>query len=480
MGQKTNPTALRLEKTNQHYTGCWYSDRFYLEQLHNNYKINKYISKVFYKVKKVPYFKQRGQLTDRIKPLIYRKVGHQINQVFCLFPRYKKKYFSSWKKGKQKSISYNISSGVDTLSALRSKIAFLYALSAHSNRKINLSLIKAFYPSGYLCKDKLYKDGLRHLSVAKNINKDAPSIHRKHLQVTPLAKALFYKHSRHRQILGPASTVEGPFFHPYTASKGLPKNKNHHQSRLEWVISHSTNLSFFYRQAKHFTLPPQECGHTSLAKPMPAPYFGYNFAERLHDVPVAAPERKRIVPLFSSQDVQNKPIAKKGFVTRLAQLSGNATRQLPWRHVIMHPYNGQQNHLIGHERSHPMVTRPQMVSPHSKLARLYLIKAGFAQQSSSFLAQRVCNGLKNRFTFPRLRRTILWDIKKSKYVKGLRVTISGRLESRSKKAQKARSRTFQWGQTELHVLSSLVQFTRQDLVTPRGKIGVKVWICYGA
>ena len=468
MGQKTNPTALRLEKTNLNYTGCWYSDRFYLHQLHNNYKIHKYITKVFYKVKKVPYFKQRGQLTDRVKPLIYRKVGHQINQIFCIFPRYKKKYFYSWKKDKQKNLNYKSSSAVE---ALRGKVAFLYALAAWrveimlSKKEINLSLSKG---GAYL-----EQVNLKYLSVAKKIQQHAKAMPKKHIESTSLVKALFYKHSNNYQILEPFRVgVSNSFRDSYMAAKTLSKSNQHHQSRLEWAISHNSKLDAFSRQSKHPTLPPQEW---PLMSPAKSSYFGHNLVSCQHDTSVVALEKKdrdkgtekATELIFSLHNAQNKSKAKQWTLTRLSQITGT-TRQLPIGYTLR---------LL---RDSPSASQNVFSEPsYNKIARLYPVKVDFAQQNSGFLAQRVCNGLKNRFNFPRLRRTILWDIKKSLYVKGVRVTVSGRLETRSKKAQKARSRTFQWGQTELHVLSSLVQFTRQDLVTPRGKIGVKVWVCYG-
>lgn len=65
-------------------------------------------------------------------------------------------------------------------------------------------------------------------------------------------------------------------------------------------------------------------------------------------------------------------------------------------------------------------------------------------------------------------------------VKGVRIACSGRVASRSKKAQKARRESIQWGETSLNVFSESVYFAGKSAQTTFGKIGVKVWICYNS
>jgi ribosomal protein S3 len=63
-------------------------------------------------------------------------------------------------------------------------------------------------------------------------------------------------------------------------------------------------------------------------------------------------------------------------------------------------------------------------------------------------------------------------------VRGLRVMCSGRGGRKSKKAQRAQSLGFHWGQTSLHVFSEKVGFAKRAAPTSFGKVGIKVWICY--
>nr|YP_009861060.1 30S ribosomal protein S3 [Jaagichlorella hainangensis]QKJ84916.1 30S ribosomal protein S3 [Jaagichlorella hainangensis] len=61
-------------------------------------------------------------------------------------------------------------------------------------------------------------------------------------------------------------------------------------------------------------------------------------------------------------------------------------------------------------------------------------------------------------------------------IKGIRISCSGRIGGRSKKAQKAKMQSQQYGQISLNVFSSKVSFARKSAYTSFGKIGVKVWI----
>lgn len=55
---------------------------------------------------------------------------------------------------------------------------------------------------------------------------------------------------------------------------------------------------------------------------------------------------------------------------------------------------------------------------------------------------------------------------------------SGRGGRKSKKAQRAQSLGFHWGQTSLHVFSEKVGFAKHAAPTSFGKVGIKVWIYY--
>lgn len=68
------------------------------------------------------------------------------------------------------------------------------------------------------------------------------------------------------------------------------------------------------------------------------------------------------------------------------------------------------------------------------------------------------------------------DLEKEKKITGIRISCSGRVGGRSKKAQRSRKDTFIWGETGLHVFSNKLDFAKTHAETPFGTVGVQVWI----
>ena len=110
--------------------------------------------------------------------------------------------------------------------------------------------------------------------------------------------------------------------------------------------------------------------------------------------------------------------------------------------------------------------------------KIYPLLCHSTNQNPHFLAGQIVSSLQEKVPFRRLKHQIIRDIKKSNSIKGVRISCSGRVAARSKKAQKAKTESIQWGQTSLHVFSESLSFASESAYTPFGKIGVKVWICY--
>lgn len=100
------------------------------------------------------------------------------------------------------------------------------------------------------------------------------------------------------------------------------------------------------------------------------------------------------------------------------------------------------------------------------------------KQSAVFLAEEIVYYLEKRVPFFKIKNQILREIHKSSFVKGLRITCSGRVGGRSKKAQRAKIQIIKYGQTSLHVFSSKIDFASKYAHTSFGLLGIKVWICY--
>ena len=109
--------------------------------------------------------------------------------------------------------------------------------------------------------------------------------------------------------------------------------------------------------------------------------------------------------------------------------------------------------------------------------RLFSWKTRDEKKSALFLVEQIVYFLQKRVPFSRIKQQ-MWREFKLGSMQGLRITYSGRLGGRSKKAQRSRRKTFQWGQTSSHVFASKLSFASKYALTIFGKIGIKIWVCY--
>ena len=458
MGQKTNPTILRLEKTNQHFKACWYSQYYYSDQLHNNFKIRDYICKIFQKI-------------NRCQPLIYIKNSYQSNQILCFFLKKRIRRYRRFKVKTQSrerllpSKKWSAFCGA-TLKKIGNRAPQILYSTQNSHPESHLSRITQESISG--APHFPLKSSLSFSGNADNTARLCQSWRATPLEFFPkLGNSQFslerLSNNTHRQrpvsncanhgqdnqdnvhILKLSTLLLSAFHKQSSLLLRAKKNPNFQESKIKKAshktqIENTINLSNFHLQGCNYPLTPCRDFLTSL-KHAPAS-LSFSYAEKsgswintMH-FPSSRPHTKKTqegVPLAAWTCFQEK---KNGSLTLEKGISSR------------------------------------------KKTRLYPIKISKVTQNSDFIAQKIIGDLKKRIPYNRLRRQILRDVAKSAYVKGIRVTLSGRVKSQSRKAQKARTNTFHWGQTELHVFSSMVQFTNNYCITPFGKIGIKVWVCY--
>lgn len=99
-------------------------------------------------------------------------------------------------------------------------------------------------------------------------------------------------------------------------------------------------------------------------------------------------------------------------------------------------------------------------------------------QNASYLADEIVYFLEKRVSFRVIKSKILRQLLKNPQIRGIRITCSGRVGGKSKKAQRAKTECVKYGQTSLQVFSSKLDFAAKTAFTSFGAVGVKVWICY--
>ncbi|CAM6054581.1 unnamed protein product [Sphagnum tenellum] len=126
-----------------------------------------------------------------------------------------------------------------------------------------------------------------------------------------------------------------------------------------------------------------------------------------------------------------------------------------------------RNYYLSHIQS--------LLSSHTNTSVSILpIKVTSVYQSAALVAQEIACKLEHTKSFRQICKTILKQIDKCQYIKGIRISCSGRLNG----AEIAKTECKKYGETSLHVFSDQIDYAYTRASTPYGILGVKVWICY--
>lgn len=136
-----------------------------------------------------------------------------------------------------------------------------------------------------------------------------------------------------------------------------------------------------------------------------------------------------------------------------------------------------ENSLINKELIETHISRLHSFNNPGNV-ELYPLKTIDFFRSAQFVAEDVVYFLQRRVSFRRIKNRIEKQLQNQTKIKGIRISCSGRVGGRSKKAQRSRIESFKYGQTSLHIFSSKIDFASKTAFTRFGTLGIKVWICY--
>ncbi len=97
------------------------------------------------------------------------------------------------------------------------------------------------------------------------------------------------------------------------------------------------------------------------------------------------------------------------------------------------------------------------------------------ESNARVVSQMVVDGLEKRFTFRRVMKQTAEKVMANRDVKGVRITLSGRLGG----ADMARKEEIRKGRVPLQTLRADIDFAKSTARLPYGAIGIKVWIYRG-
>nr|YP_001315118.1 ribosomal protein S3 [Chlorokybus atmophyticus]ABO15121.1 ribosomal protein S3 [Chlorokybus atmophyticus] len=167
--------------------------------------------------------------------------------------------------------------------------------------------------------------------------------------------------------------------------------------------------------------------------------------------------------LFTIRDKKNKEnLNSNPFQTKVRSTDSNF-------HLLNRPLQRSQKILNFTNHIKSIISNGTLC--HTSI-RPVKIKEPF--KSAELVAQDIAFKLEKRESFRKISRQIIKDIKRCKYVEGIRITCAGRFNG----AEMARVESRRFGQTSLHVFSKKIDYSSKTAYTPYGLFGVKVWISY--
>ena len=193
-------------------------------------------------------------------------------------------------------------------------------------------------------------------------------------------------------------------------------------------------------------------------------------------------EKQDIGKKVQRKNNQPKSLTKyNNFFASKTNFVKEAKKALPMRSQAPHTPRGAFSRGEGLYSSN-LVYKSHLESFLSKqynsFFNLHLFRTLMEMQGALFLVQEIIYYLERKIPFRRIKTQILKEIPRYKHIKGVRMSCSGRVGGRSKKAQRSKTQSVKIGQTPLGVFSSKIDFASKSALTRFGLIGVKVWVCY--
>lgn len=464
MAQKSNPISLRLKKTNKLWNSCWYGDCNYTTQLLQDQRVSAYIQNICQQAKMAPpivflnrqrqqtsafFFFSRQQRTNRLKRPIPRRGAQSLFQKSALKG-------ADWL---QKLLFWSCKVPIHAPNVINDNTPTL-----GSGNRPQLPLVR-YSGHNYSGGSPLEK-GL-HLSpdsALSHISQTLPTL-RSLFPYLLVSQAATPPYAAREEDAPPAFHLSSPHFgRPRPHSGETTRQVESPRRRGPTCFRYTPLLSTLKKNGdqKSKQTPPFHLENiTGLA------HAPLKKSKIQHSVPSHLTGHPKDWGFFAMRDqyrTASQVTAGAPYANRMprpgkkASLSFHPGRKVatPWRNHLESALSAQTHHN----------------------STLYFLLCPSVHQNPHFLATHLCFSLENRKIFRRLKDRLMQDISADSSIKGVRITCSGRVAARSKKAQKAKTESIQWGQTSLNVFSDLVNFASKSALTPFGKIGVKVWICY--
>ena len=99
----------------------------------------------------------------------------------------------------------------------------------------------------------------------------------------------------------------------------------------------------------------------------------------------------------------------------------------------------------------------------------------YVETSAVLIAEQIVGSLKKRIQHRKIMKQMVDKVMSNRNVKGVRITIGGRLGG----AEIARSEEVKKGTIPLQTLRADIDYTHKEAILPYGTLGIKVWVYLG-
>lgn len=530
MGQKVNPISLRLQQTNRFFDSCWYSEYFYVDLIKRDLQIQNYLNAVLKQVNypSARFFIQNLPKRSKITFFFYsptqsRKKRANVSRI----RQYKK-------RTRRRKKSFKVISNKLFFKVVQK------AYTPHGYKRTSLKRRRKLLPSGFAGRPRkmrllkrcsvLHKNGkaaslVRHTAtlnkeqllqwkipnlkllirkrkrILKHLLKFEHFVGQMYTQTAPSSSSSFLRKQFYFRYL-----LVLEYYRKQCSSIGW--TKNHFLLLLKFkILKKKINKIFFFFKKKlkrkpfPFIKKKLKRKPLSLIDRITRIYYKYHritkkLKEKRHKIYTRKANIPDNFPEIIGSDVAKACLSFSSLVVRLRiyQKDVDCLRS-PKKigqdsfQASIKPYFLTCKEHAGYILSKQLKAQVTLF-PHKELK-------GF--RCALFLAEEIVHYLERRIPFRRIINSINNEIKriekiKKKYgksipkkvlkdinypnIRGIRILYSGRVGGRSKKAQRAKTECFKYGQTSLHVFSSCIDFASKNALTRFGLGGVKVWVCY--
>ena len=501
MGQKVNPISLRLEKTNRHFDSCWYDDYNYTDLLLQDLKIKNYLKTVLNQINypegrilienlpkkgNIHLFYHNPSLSRRKKKILFQLQNSNYNKKNT--KKYKKQSFFAFPELYQKSIHLR-----DTKSG-----AFTIAQQTLEEWRNSVTLLLRTYKES----EKVEKREENAWNQLKLLQLRKPYESLKSITQTKTPSIQTDTYSKIKKIM--ASTSDHN-------QRLLIENAEKVEKNGESSVVSLNKLCY----QSHFVCVNNNINQILID-------FVLNCREKIKYAKKRDTDEKWVVERFFirhllshlySRFLQNRSVSNKPSLQKLYQfcfflffkLNTNSTyplvqtkntkRDKQYRYPV--PYQAKRNRDsvpsnvsqkgVNENKKNPLYCSSKIYKSHLQcyLSQQYntffnirFLRTLTEKQGAFFLLQEIIYYLERKVPFRRIKTQILREIPHYKRIKGIRITCSGRVGGRSKKAQRSKTQSVKIGQTPLGVFSSKIDFASKSAHTRFGLVGVKVWVCY--